>query len=132
MREDAERWLRQAEADLRMAVVSTNSEGYEWACFQAQQAAEKALKAFLYDKGYTSVMTHSLTELVAECEKVGVSFQEVASEVHFLDQFYVPTRYPNSLAGHLTPSEFYQRSDAEQCVSSSESILRAVKRSLGR
>lgn len=40
--------LEQAEADLRAADHSMAGGSYEWACFQAQQAGEKALKAYLY------------------------------------------------------------------------------------
>jgi len=56
--------MAQAEADLRAAEDSLNSGHYDWACFQSQQSAEKSLKAFLYSRGYTSVIAHSLKELV--------------------------------------------------------------------
>jgi len=42
------RWSRQAEKDLKASKNSLKSGDYEWACFQAQQAAEKALKSILY------------------------------------------------------------------------------------
>jgi HEPN domain-containing protein len=38
-------WLRQAQRDLEHARRSQEAGDYEWACFAAQQAAEKALKA---------------------------------------------------------------------------------------
>lgn len=60
------RWLRQAESDMDAAKNSVNSKNYDWSCFQSQQAAEKGLNAFLYKKGYTSIITHSLKELVME------------------------------------------------------------------
>lgn len=129
MRHEANRWLRQAEADLRAARVSRDAGSHEWACFQAQQSAEKALKAFLYGNGYTSIMTHSLTELVAECQKLAGDFEAVSQAAHFLDLFYVPTRYPNGLAGEQAPTDFYTKGDAEQCLSSAESILRLVRNS---
>lgn len=128
MREDADRWLRQAEADLRMARVSMEAAGYEWACFQAQQAGEKALRAFAYDKGRAE-FTHSLIELVRQCQNWEASFHELEDAARFLDQFYVPTRYPNGLAGSIAPTEFYTSKEAEQCISMSESILTAVKKS---
>ena len=64
MRKIAQKWLKQAEADLKAAQDSLDNGHYEWSCFQSQQSGEKALKAFLYDKGYTSVITHSLKELI--------------------------------------------------------------------
>jgi HEPN domain-containing protein len=64
------KWMVQAEADLSAAKDSCISKHYNWSCFQAQQSAEKALKAYLYSKGYTSVITHSIKELLRECEKI--------------------------------------------------------------
>ena len=61
-----QRWLLQAEADLSAARDSERSGHYEWACFQAQQSAEKAVKALLYSEGVTSIMTHSVTDLVTK------------------------------------------------------------------
>lgn len=59
---------------------------------QAQQSAEKALKAFLYSKGYTSIITHSIKELLRECEKIEAEFNELSGEARFLDMFYIPTK----------------------------------------
>jgi len=38
-------WLRQAERDLAHSKADLKGRYYEWVCFSAQQAAEKALKA---------------------------------------------------------------------------------------
>ena len=121
------KWLRQALSDLEAARDSLNANHYEWSCFQAQQSAEKALKSFLYSRGYTSILTHSLTELVREANKLEPRFHTVEKPARRLDTFYIPTRYPNGLAGELTPSEFYCREDAEQCLNFAESILKIVR-----
>jgi HEPN domain-containing protein len=39
----AQDWFRQAERDLDQARASRQDERHEWACFAAQQAAEKAI-----------------------------------------------------------------------------------------
>ena len=132
MRKITVKWLKQSEADLKAARDSLNSQNFEWSCFQSQQSGEKALKALLYDKGYTSIITHSLKELVRECSKLDASFNKLSKVARTLDMFYIPTRYPNGLGGDLAPAEFYEREDAEQCVSSAESILDTVKTSLTR
>ncbi len=41
------RWFKQAEKDLKASKNSLKSGDYEWVCFQAQQAVEKALKSIL-------------------------------------------------------------------------------------
>ena len=40
-------WLDQAERDLERAKIDVQYAYWEWACFTAQQAAEKACKALL-------------------------------------------------------------------------------------
>lgn len=42
--------------------------------------------------------------------------------------FYIPTRYPNGLAGDLAPAEFYEKEDAQKCLNSAELILKEVKK----
>ena len=44
-------WLRQADADLRLARHAREGAAHDWVCFAAQQAAEKALKAVLMSRG---------------------------------------------------------------------------------
>jgi HEPN domain-containing protein len=125
---EIKKWTVQAEADLKAAKDSLKGGHYDWACFQSQQSAEKALKGFLYSRGYTSIITHSLKELVRECKRIEEEFSALESKARHLDTFYIPTRYPNGLAGELSPSEFYEREDAEKCVSYAESILKDAKR----
>lgn len=127
MRKIASKWLKQSEADIKAAKDSLEDHNYEWSCFQAQQCGEKALKAFLYEKGYTSIMTHLLKELVRECSKLHESFNAVMSDARTLDMFYIPTRYPNGLGGDLAPTEFYEKEDAEKCINSAQLILKTVK-----
>lgn len=127
MRKIAARWLRQAEADLDAARDSLGSLHCEWSCFQSQQSGEKALKACLYEKGYTSIVTHSLKELATECGKIDTSFKALAGHAKTLDMYYIPTRYPNGLGGDIAPTEFYEKEDAEKCISSAESILSTAK-----
>ena len=127
MRRIAQKWLKQAEADLKAARDSHDSGHFEWSCFQCQQSGEKALKAYLYEKGYTSIVTHSLKELLKECGKVEPSFKELGQDARSLDMYYIPTRYPNGLGGDLAPVEFYEGEDAERCLRSAESILKKVK-----
>ncbi len=52
------------------------------------------------------------------------------SPARYLDMFYVPTRYPNGLAGDLAPTEFYEEEDAIKCINYAESILKKVKKFL--
>ena len=50
-REAALRWLRQAEHDLTIARNHQKQGDHSDACFMAEQASQKALKAFLFAQG---------------------------------------------------------------------------------
>ncbi|MEM4668736.1 MAG: HEPN domain-containing protein, partial [Nitrososphaerota archaeon] len=49
MRNEALRWLEEAEKDLETAEILYKNARYNAACFYAHQAAEKAVKALLYN-----------------------------------------------------------------------------------
>ena len=123
----ARMWFEQAEADLRAAQLSASGGAHEWACFQAQQAGEKALKALLYGRGFTSIITHSLRRLVRECDVVDQSFRDLAEAARLLDQHYIPTRYPNGLDEEIPPTRYYEKGDADTCLQSARSILERVR-----
>ena len=125
---EEQRWLRQAEKDLESARDSSKAGHYEWACFQSQQAAEKALKAFLYSKGLRAVLTHSIRELVLDCSKYESDFSNFLSQAKVLDTYYIATRYPNGLVGNEIPAQYYSEEDASQCINYAGLILRIVKR----
>ena len=109
------------------AQLSISGGRYEWACFQAEQSGEKALKAFLYGKGYTSILTHSIRELLRECITFEGVFGELEEAAGYLDAFYLTTRYPDSLVGNVAPADYYTKEDAQRCQSSAELILKVVK-----
>jgi HEPN domain-containing protein len=123
----ARAWFEQAEADLRAAELSAAGAAYEWACFQAQQAGEKALKAFLYARGFTAIVTHSLRRLLRECGALEPAFSNLAEAGRLLDQHYIATRYPNSLDEEMPPARYYEKGDAETCLQSARSILDRVR-----
>jgi len=125
---EEQRWLRQAEKDLESARDSSKAEHYEWACFQSQQAAEKALKAFLYSKGLRAILTHSIRDLILDCSKYEKDFSNLLSRGKTLDGYYASTRYPDSLVGNEIPAHYYSEEDANRCISYAESILRTVTR----
>lgn len=128
MRKEAKRWLRQAEADLKAAKNSLKNGSYEWSCFQAQQSSEKALKAYLYNLGYTSITTHSIKILVKEAGKKEKNFYELEDAARNLDAYYIPTRYPNGLDTDIAPVDYYDKDDAKKCINYATLILNTVKK----
>ena len=114
--------MDQAHRDLEHARVSIASGHFEWACFAAQQAAEKAVKA-VYEQLGGVAWGHSVTELLqglGERTDVPEDFLDLARA---LDRFYVPARYLNGLAAG-SPKDFYTRKDADGAVRDSGALIR--------
>ncbi|MBI4318846.1 MAG: HEPN domain-containing protein [Chloroflexi bacterium] len=129
MAEDAnliefKRWYSQAQHDLDAARSSSSSGHFEWACFQAQQAAEKVLKAFLYLNGKRAIISHSVMKLLQECEQIDPAFSSV-SAARELDQYYIPTRYPNGLPEQI-PHDYFNAEDARKCIAHATTVLEFV------
>ncbi|HHV53605.1 MAG TPA: HEPN domain-containing protein [Synergistaceae bacterium] len=124
---EASRWLKQAERDLKSAMNSSSAHNFEWACFQSQQSAEKALKAFLYLNGYRAILTHSILELIRKAGEVEEGFAKFNREAKVLDSVYISSRYPNGIAGEMAPFEYYGEEDATECINCAELILQKVR-----
>ncbi len=124
-RAEAERWFRQAEYDLQAALHLREGGFYFAACFHAQQAAEKALKACRYAQGERLVLGHSVLRLAEECAEADPRFADLARKCGRLDLFYVPTRYPNGLPDG-TPAEIYTDAEAEVAVRLAQRVLSLV------
>ena len=93
----------------------------EKACFLAQQASEKALKAFLYAKGEERVFGHSVAELLKRAMEHDGSFEDCKS-ASVLDKYYIPTRYPNGLPGGV-PYEAFDEVDAKRAIELAKSVI---------
>jgi HEPN domain-containing protein len=124
-------WLRQAEADLRHARHSLEDGDHEWACFAAQQAAEKAAKAAHAAVGQEA-WGHVITELlIALREHESAIDDPLLDRARALDKLYIPTRYPSGLAGGA-PVDFYTWPEAERAIADAEAVLAVCRRVLSR
>ncbi|MGQ9468150.1 MAG: HEPN domain-containing protein [Anaerolineae bacterium] len=123
---EAKRWFRQAQADLEVAYALRRGGYYAAACFHSQQAAEKAMKALFYSQGSRVVLGHSVRELALQGEKLDPSFANVREAGALLDQFYIPTRYPNGLPPPAIPSQSYTASQADMALEAAEQVLEVV------
>ncbi|MCX7838199.1 MAG: HEPN domain-containing protein [Anaerolineae bacterium] len=125
--EEARRWLEQARVDLETATWNRQGNFHAAACFWAQQAAEKALKAFLYAQGERYVKGHSVATLCKEAIRFNKEFSSVTQQATELDRYYIPTRYPNGLPDGI-PAESYSYADAQRAVAQAREIFDLVKR----
>ena len=127
---EARRWWRQADRDLESGRITARHDRHEVACFLSQQAAEKALKSFLYAQGEDPVLGHSLLELCRRSGSYEPELGELRVEAKRLDAVYVSTRYPNGLSGELTPGDFFDATDSEAALAASAKILAVVRNRL--
>jgi len=115
-------WYRQAEADLNHARHSLADGDYEWSCFAAHQAAEKALKSVFMKRG-TDAWGHTIIVLVGNLlEPVDEGSGELIRAGRILDKFYIPTRYPNGFDSGA-PTDYYTSEEAETAIHHAEVIL---------
>ncbi|HCW50591.1 MAG TPA: DNA-binding protein [Clostridiales bacterium] len=113
--EEGRRWLAQAKDDITVSEHLLRGGFHNYACFFAQQAAEKALKAYLLAQGAREVRGHSVGDLCLDAARLDPAFEGLADEVTPLDKYYIPTRYPNGLPGG-TPSRAFDRVDSERAL----------------
>ena len=90
----AQGWVMKGDSDLANAKRTAASDGpYDTACFHAQQAAEKYLKAVMAVQGLVIPRTHDLEELQILCAEIipDDDFKNMALEE--LSDYAVSVRY---------------------------------------
>ena len=122
-REESGRWLLQARADMKAAEGSLSLGSFEWACFQSQQAAEKALKAFWFYHS-EDPWGHSLVKLIQDYpdKTIKTELATLLPQAKMLDKLYIPTRYPNGLPGS-TPSEVFTEAEARTAIDTAQELI---------
>lgn len=86
-------WIRKADSDLLALDASLNAGALDAACFHAQQAAEKYLKAYLVQQGVEFPLTHNLSKLLELCATINPSFRSLESIAKPLTPYAVEMRY---------------------------------------
>jgi len=126
--QEALRWLKTAEDDLDAAIVLKNNSKFPQACFHAQQAGEKAMKAIWYSVD-EDPWGHSIKKLIEDLQhadlKLYEHFENLKRPAMLLDRFYIPTRYPNGLPD-MTPAEAYVEEDSASCIENAKMLIERV------
>lgn len=127
MPERSKDWMNQAIKDLKTAEQLIKSESFEWSCFVAQQAAEKAVKA-VFQKLNAVTWGHSIFDLLrvlSQEQKILVN-EGFLNYARSLDKYYLPTRYPNAFESG-SPYEYFTKKEAEDALIYSRKIIEFCK-----
>jgi HEPN domain-containing protein len=92
--DDPRAWLDRARSNLIRAQQRLPNVYLEDLCFDAQQAAEKALKALCIEYGIDFPYVHDLAQLVTLIQEEGQSVPDEVREAGRLTRYAVFTRYP--------------------------------------
>jgi HEPN domain-containing protein len=106
----ARAWLRKAGSDLENAELCLAAEkALDTACFHCQQAAEKAIKAYLIARHVEFPFVHDLKRLVDCCIPIDPAFETLTTAAVRLTPFAVVTRYDDATRSGRNPRRSKRR-----------------------
>jgi HEPN domain-containing protein len=123
--EKANEWFLRARSNMariKAGKVSTDIL-YEDLCYDAQQAAEKALKALCIFHGIVFQRTHDIAYLLELLERGNVEIPAEVEKSKILTAYAVETRYP----GDYTP---VSEDDFKKAVKAAEIVFKWVEQSI--
>lgn len=100
--DDPREWMNRARANLARAKRRSPEDYLEDLCFDAQQAAEKALKAVMIKRDIDFPYVHDLNRLMSILEQDGETMDEGIRLAGLLTKYATVIRYPG---GHEPVSE---------------------------
>jgi HEPN domain-containing protein len=118
-------WLNRAKSSLALAKQRSREIYPEDLCFQAQQAAEKAIKALYISKNIAFPYIHDISQLLAVLEKEGVIIPRDIKTASTLTLYAAQTRYPG-LENPVRDEEYHKALVlAERVVVWAEKIVKS-------
>jgi len=119
-------WLRRARSNLARARQPKPKETlWEDLCFDAQQAAEKSLKAVLLAHGIPFRFVHDISELLTLLEKNGIVLPEKIRISAELTDYAVENRHPD-------PFEPVTEEEFERALQIAEAVVAWAESEIGK
>ena len=117
--DDPREWLNRARSNLTRAHATRGVQGiyHEDICFDAQQAAEKAIKGVLLSRGVDFPKVHDIAKLLTLAQSAGVALPDEAAAAAELTDYAVATRY--SRRGEPVSEE-----DCDSAIGCAEAVFR--------
>ena len=115
--DDPREWLNRARSNLAKARAAAAAQGVylEDLCFDAQQAAEKALKAVVLCRGVCFPYVHDLAQLLSLLEQIGPKLPQRVRRAAILSDYAVQARYP-AVAEPVTQQEYQEALSIAEAV----------------
>ncbi|MBZ5561781.1 MAG: HEPN domain-containing protein [Acidobacteriia bacterium] len=114
-------WLGQAELDLKAAIDSAATGHHEWAAFQAQQCAEKAVEA-LVQSLHGSARGHSVFGFLTQVTNRIAIPEAVLQAAQKLDLVYMNSRYPNGF-DRGKPADYFSAESSQELIGHARTVL---------
>jgi HEPN domain-containing protein len=114
----AQEWLKRARGNLALAKQRKPKEAF-WddLCFDAQQAAEKSIKAVLVHRKIDFPKTHNIRALLELVDPTGTQISKEIWQAIDLTNYAVETRYPG-------PAEPVTRNEYRQAVALAQKVVK--------
>lgn len=122
--DDPREWMNRARSNLVLAGEPKQGVYLEDLCFDAQQAAEKAIKAVMLARGVDFPYVHDLAHLLGVLEGSGETIPDEVRRAELLSQHAWAARYPGG-GSPVTPGEH------SEAVALAEAVVSWAERCIG-
>jgi HEPN domain-containing protein len=92
--DDPREWLNRARSNMALAGSVMPGVDFEELCFDAQQCAEKSIKAVFIRRGESFPFIHDLEELLRRLQGNGLKIPKYIWQAEELSEYAFKTRYP--------------------------------------
>jgi HEPN domain-containing protein len=123
--DDPREWIARAKSNIIRARAVLPGVELEDLCFDAQQAAEKSIKAIFMGRGEQFPYVHDLKRLLTLLERLGVKIPKYVVAADELTQYAYMTRYPG-------PRKPVTRREYLRAVRIAAAVLRWAERNVAR
>ena len=119
--DDPREWLNRARSSLVIAKNRVPEAYLEDLCFQAQQAAEKAIKALMIMRGIDFPYVHDVAHLLSLLKEAGEAIPDGVGRARKLTRFATTTRYP-------APGRAVTEQQYAEAIEAAEAVVRWIER----
>jgi len=127
LKDSTAKWIAFAEENLGCARLVAESEYYNAALQNVQQAVEKALKALVIERGLDFCKTHSIQQLRDMLADEGLGDFLTDEQCELLDSIYLSSKYP---LGSALPASEADADICRKCTQIAETVLQKLHRFL--